>query len=151
MAKSNVNTRNTRDGMQTVLSNVEINFVKVATAVPSYNGGKPQFELQIATDNKRKAMQWKAVMPNLTVQEDGSAKFTLKRPAFQGRPNVVDAEGMIVSEEVRKSIGNGTIADVRISHREHKGFNYVQLEAIRINELVTFDPTEVMNDSDFDF
>ena len=148
--KTFINTRNVAAGTQTVLSGVSLNWVKVAKAVPGYNGGTMQFEVQIETTDKAQAEAWKTVMKNLNVTDEG-AKFTLKRPAFRGRPNVVDAQGALLTEDERSSIGNGSVGDVKISHNIHPktGTEYVTLEAIKITEMVTFVPEA--RDEDFDF
>ena len=148
--KTFVNTRNVSAGTQSVLSNVSLNWVKVSKAVPGYNGGTMQFELQIETTDLKQAEAWKTVMPNLNVTDTG-AKFTLKRPAFRGRPNVVDAQGALLTEEARSTIGNGSKGDVKISHQVHPktGTEYVTLEAIKVTEMVAFVPEA--RDEDFDF
>ena len=148
--KTFVNTRSVAAGTQTVLSGVSLSWVKVSKAVPGYNGGTMQFELQINTTDKAQAEAWKTVMPNLKVTDEG-AKFTLKRPAFRGRPNVVDAQGVIMTEEDRSSIGNGSVGDVKISHQIHPktGTEYVTLEAVRVTEMVAFVPEA--RDEEFDF
>ena len=148
--KTFVNTRSVAAGTQTVLSGVSLSWVKVSKAVPGYNGGTMQFELQINTTDKAQAEAWKTVMPNLKVTDEG-AKFTLKRPAFRGRPNVVDAQGVIMTEEDRSSIGNGSVGDVKISHQIHPktGTEYVTLEAVRVTEMVAFVPEA--RDEELDF
>ena len=148
--KTFVNTRNVAAGTQTVLSNVTMNWVKVTRAVPAYNGGNMQFELQIATTDKKQAEAWKTVMPNINVTDEG-AKFVLKRPAFRGRPHVVDAQGAILSEDDRNGIGNGSVGDIRIAHNAHPktGVQYVTLEAVRVTEMVTYVPEA--RDEAFDF
>ena len=145
-----VNTRTVAAGTQSVLAGVEMNWVKVNKAVPGFNGGTMQFELQINTTDKAQADAWKSVMPNLKVTDEG-AKFTLKRPAFLGRPNAVDADGVIMTEEARGTIGNGSKGDVRISHKVHPktGAEYVTLEALKVTEMVTFVPQA--RDEEFDF
>ena len=109
-----------------------------------------QFELQIETTDKKQAEAWKSVMKNLNVTDEG-AKFTLKRPAFLGRPIAVDSDGTLLTEEQRKSIGNGSIGDVRISHKAHPktGVEYVTLEAIRVTDMATYVPEA--RDEEFDF
>ena len=108
-----VNTRTVAAGTQSVLKGVSLSWVKIANAVPGYNGGTMQFELQISTTDKEQAQAWKSVMKNLNVTDEG-AKFTLKRAAFQGRPKAEDADGAILSEDARKTIGNGSVGDISI-------------------------------------
>ena len=147
-----VETRDTRSGTASLLSNVQLNWLKVIAPVPGYNGGKPQYELQIATQDKEQAEAWKAIMPNLRVSDDVTT-FTLKRPSFLGAPAMVNDNGSIMEMSIRKSVGNGSIGDVKISHKQHPktGRSYVCLEAIKVTELSVFTPDNLQFESDFDF
>jgi len=148
-------TRMTRDGTATLFNDVQLNWMKLTTAVPGYNGGKPQFELQIATSDIDQARAWKEVLPNLNVKEEegGVTTFTLKRPSFLGSPTVLGSDGDIMSVETKKSLGNGSLGDVKVSHKKHPktGRPYVCLEAIRVNEIAVFVPDNTQFENDFDF
>jgi hypothetical protein len=148
-----VETRNTRDGAASVLADVQLNWVKVVTPVAGYNGGKPQYELQIATDNVEQAEAWYALMPNLRIAPEGTTSFTLKRPAFLGAPAIVWADGMAMDVASRKTIGNGSRGDIKISHKQHPktGRPYVCLEAIKLKELVEFIAEPTTYEDNFDF
>ncbi len=148
-----VETRDTRDGAASVLSNVTFNWVRITTPVPGYNGGKPEYNLQIATSNPEQAQAWFEVMPNLRVVPEGITTFNLKRPSFLGAPGAVMEDGDLMAVETRKSIGNGSTGDVKISHKKHPktGRPYVCLEAIKVRTLVEYvaDTTAYANDFDF--
>jgi hypothetical protein len=147
-----VETRDTRNGTASLLSNVQLNWLKVIAPVPGYNGGKPQYELQIATQDTEQAQAWKSIMPNLRISEDVTT-FTLKRPSFLGAPAMVNADGDIMEMSLRKTIGNGSIGDVKVSHKQHPktGTPYVCLEAVRVTEIATFIPDNSQYENDFDF
>ena len=134
----------------TVLTDVQMNWVKVAKPVPGFNGGTMQYDVQISTTDKEQAEAWKSVMPNINIQDDGSASFTLKRPSFRGRLNVVWEDGGLLEEPTRAIIGNGSRGDIRVSHQTHPktGTSFVMLEAIKLKELVEFVP-EPINSFDF--
>jgi hypothetical protein len=147
-----VETRDTRSGTFSILHDIQVNWVKVFKAVPGFNGGKPQFELQIAAEGEQLDAILE-ILPNMKVSEEGLSSFTLKRPAFLGAPGVVDNEGGLVDHNKRKTIGNGSRGDVKISHKFHPTTNrpYVCLEALRITELVPFLPDGDQFATDFDF
>jgi hypothetical protein len=65
----------------------------------------------------------------------------------------VNADGDIMEMSLRKTIGNGSIGDVKISHKKHPktGTPYVCLEAIRVTEIATFIPDNSQYENDFDF
>jgi len=148
-----VETRDTRNGTASVLADVTLNWVKVVAPVPGYNGGKPQYELQIATDNADQALAWSDVMPNIKLVPEGTTTFTLKRPAFLGAPAMVWEDGAAMEVSSRKMIGNGSVGDVKISHKQHPktGRPYVCLEAVKLKALVEYvaDTAEYANDFDF--
>jgi len=148
-----VDTRNTRNGTASVLADVQLNWVKIVTPVPGYNGGKPQYELQIATDNAEQAEAWHFIMPNLKVVAEGITSFTLKRPAFLGAPAIVYDDGAAMEVPTRRIIGNGSRGDVKVSHKQHPktGRSYICLEAIKLTKLVEYvaDNTEYADDFDF--
>ena len=148
-----VETRTTRDGAASVLSDVTLNWVKIVTPVPGYNGGKPQYELQIATDNAEQAQAWAEIMPNIKLALEGTTSFSLKRPSFLGAPAAVWKNGDLIEVEARKSIGNGSVGDVKISHKNHPKTNrpYVCLEAIKVTKLVAYVADNSDYADDFDF
>lgn len=147
-----IETRDTREGTFTVLTDVTLNWVKVVKPVASYNGGKPQYELQIATNDTTQAEAWNSVMPNLRINPEGTSVFTLKRAAFLGAPAVVYEDGAAMEVATRRIIGNGSTGDVRISHRVHKtGRPYVTLEAIKIKTLVEYVQDNPEYTDNFDF
>jgi hypothetical protein len=148
-----VETRTTRDGAASVLTGVTLNWVKIVTPVPGYNGGKPQFELQIATDNADQAQAWFGIMPNLKLVPEGTTTFSLKRPSFLGAPAAVWKNGEIIEVAGRKAIGNGSVGDVKISHKKHPntGRPYVCLEAIKVTKIVEYVADTEAYADDFDF
>jgi hypothetical protein len=148
-----VETRDTRNGAASVLTDVQLNWVKIVTPVPGYNGGKPQYELQIATDNAEQAEAWYGIMPNLRIVEGGTTSFTLKRPSFLGAPAIVWEDGAAMEVASRKIIGNGSRGHVKISHKQHPktGRPYVCLEAIKLVSLVEFIADSTTYEDDFDF
>jgi len=148
-----VETRNTRDGAASVLADVQLNWVKIVTPVAGYNGGKPQYELQIATDNAEQAAAWYGIMPNINIVSEGVTSFTLKRPSFLGAPAIVWEDGMAMDVAVRRTIGNGSRGDIKISHKQHPktGRPYVCLEAIKLKALVEFIAEPTTYEDNFDF
>lgn len=148
-----VETRDTRNGAASVLADVQLNWVKIVTPVAGYNGGKPQYELQIATDNAEQAEAWYGIMPNIKLVEGGTTSFTLKRPSFLGAPAIVWEDGMAMDVAARRTIGNGSRGDIKISHKQHPktGRPYVCLEAIKLKELVEFIAEPTTYEDDFDF
>jgi hypothetical protein len=148
-----VETRTTRDGAASVLSDVTLNWVKIVTPVPGYNGGKPEYNLQIATATADQAQAWSEIMPNLKVVAEGLTTFNLKRPSFLGAPAAVMEDGDLMTVEARRTIGNGSVGDVKISHKKHPktGRPYVCLEAIKVKKLVEYVADTADYSDDFDF
>ena len=148
-----VETRDTRNGAASVLADVQLNWVKIVTPVAGYNGGKPQYELQIATDNVEQAEAWYSIMPNLKVVSEGTTSFTLKRPSFLGALAIVYEDGAAMEVATRRMIGNGSRGDVKISHKQHPktGRPYVCLEAIKLTNLVEYVADTTAYADDFDF
>jgi len=148
-----VETRDTRAGTSSVLADVQLNWVKIVTPTAGYNGGKPQYELQIATDNVEQAEAWYSVMPNLKIVDEGTTSFTLKRPSFLGAPAIVWHDGAAMEVASRRVIGNGSRGDVKISHKQHPktGRPYVCLEAIKLWEMVEYVADNADYADDFDF
>ena len=148
-----VETRETSTGTQSILSGVTIMYPRVSTPVPSYNGGKPEFNLSISLTNADQIAAFKEILPNMNVKEEGPTTFTLKRPAFLGSPGVVKANGDIIEPAARVTIGNGSVADIKISHKKHPktGRPYVCLEALKIIKMKKFVPENTTLANDFDF
>jgi len=148
-----VETRDTRDGAASVLAGVTLNWVRITTPVPGYNGGKPEYNLQIATSNPEQAQAWSEVMPNLRLVPEGITTFNLKRPSFLGAPGAVMGDGELMTVETRKAIGNGSTGDVKISHKKHPktGRPYVCLEAIKMKTLIEYIADTADYSDDFDF
>jgi len=148
-----VETRETSTGTQSILSGVTIMYPRVSRSVPSFIGGKPEFNLGISLTDKKQIAALKEVLPNMNVKEEGPTTFTLKRPAFLGAPGVVNADGDIMEPTTRATIGNGSVADVKISHKKHPktGRPYVCLEALKVIKMVEFVPESNMMANDFDF
>jgi hypothetical protein len=147
-----VETRETLDGTFSMLFKIPVHWLKCLLPVPGYNGGKLEFQSNITTTSKKQSVAIQELIPNATIKEDGTCSYTLKRPSFLGAPAIVDKDGNIVSQEYKKSIGNGSIANVKISHKKHPktGRPYVCLEAIQILELVEYKPNENI-EANFDF
>ena len=149
-----VETRDTRNGTFSILSNVEINWVKIVKPVNGYNGGALQYEAQIASVDSAQIEALLEVLPNMKVSvDDTPTSFTLKRPAFLGAPGAVSLDGSILESSARGMIGNGSRGDVKISHKNHPktGRPYVCLEAIKVTELKKFVPDSAQFANDFDF
>ena len=62
-----VETRDTRNGTFSILSNVEINWVKIVKPVNGYNGGALQYEAQIASVDSAQIEALLEVLPNMKV------------------------------------------------------------------------------------
>lgn len=123
-----------------IIKNCEIHFAKLNPNRPNSNFNKlnPTWEVQIRTSNKETKAEWekaglrvKAMIPdqgepyyrvNLKrksrkeeKQADGSVKYTPNAPVkvVDGKMNPIDPD----------TIGNGSIANVRIFQREYKDKN----------------------------
>ena len=147
-------TRDTRQGTFTMVPNAHTELAYVNKAKQGFMANQMQFEITITTADQDQANGWKEVFSNLKVSENVS-RFTLKRPSFLGAPVVVNKDNSLMSMEDRAKIGNGSICDVKVSHKTHpkSGTPYVCLEAIRVLELVPFVPNNMSSydEEDFDF
>lgn len=130
------------------IENVELNWAKLDTPVNPF--GTPQWELQIATTDAKKAEELKANFLNVK-EKDGKFTVSLKRKAKKSDGsdmvpvNVFNAD--LSPMENKRGIGNGSIGNVIVWQAPYdtmgrKGISN-SLTAVQITKLVKYEANAV--------
>ena len=126
-----------------IVRNAELNWAKLDKPVSPF--GTEQYELQIATDNKDLATEWK--QNHLNVKEkDGKYVVSLKRKARRqdgsdnGKPQVIDGKKQPLADGIM--IGNGSTGNVKVYQYPYdmmgrKGIGS-SLTAVQVTNLIEY-------------
>lgn len=128
-----------------LLSGVELNWARLDNPIENPFGGT-QWELQIATTDKKKVKEMKDAGLNVK-EKDGKSVVSLKRKATKrdGSPmdpvRVVDANRNPI--ENRRSIGNGSIGNVIVWQAPYDSFGRKgvssSLTAVQVTKLEVYE------------
>lgn len=126
------------------ISNVELRWAYLAEPNTTGNFPTNKYQVTLVMDEAQKEIFDSLPHPRQKLKErDGKYEITLKSSK---KPRVVDVNGIIMSDEDVKSIGNGTIASVRIN--QYTGYmnqSFVGLSAIKVNDLKRYTPNSDSN------
>ena len=132
---------------------VELNWARLDTPVSPF--GTAQWELQIATTDKKKVKELKDLGLNVK-EKDGKSVVSLKRKAIKSDGSPMDpvrvVDGARNPIENRRSIGNGSIGNVIIWQYPYdvmgrKGVG-ASLTAVQVTKLEEYTPEGSSNDFD---